>query len=113
MRYPLTITIKEETNLEGVTVPPMLLIPLVENVFKHGIDKLRNDNFIYLSLSAHHDRLLITVENRLIQPSGMNQEGGTGLKNLKSRLALLFKEDVILQAGDAGNIFHAQLNIPL
>jgi LytS/YehU family sensor histidine kinase len=70
MRYPLAVTIEKEGVDENVMVPPMLLIPLVENVFKHGIDKLRDDNFIYLSLSIQNNRLFVTVENRLIQPSG-------------------------------------------
>lgn len=113
MRYPLTVTIEGEDMDEGDMVPPMLLIPLVENVFKHGIDKLRNDNFIYLSLSRQHNRLLVTVENRLIQPSGAGNKSETGLRNLKSRLSLLFGEDCILHAGDAGTIFQAQINIPL
>jgi LytS/YehU family sensor histidine kinase len=113
MRYPLTVTIKDEGVGDGVMVPPMLLIPLVENVFKHGIDKLRNDNFIYLSLSTQNNRLLITVENRLIQPSGGGNKSETGLRNLRSRLTLLFGEDCTLHAGDTGNIFQAQINIPL
>ncbi|MDB5209859.1 MAG: Histidine kinase [Sediminibacterium sp.] len=113
MRYPLTVTIEEEGVGESVMVPPMLLIPLVENVFKHGIDKLRNDNFIYLSLSTQNNRLFVTVENRLIQPSGAADKSETGLRNLKSRLVLLFGEDCTLYAGDAGTIFQAQINIPL
>ncbi len=113
MRYPLTVTIEGEDMDEGVMVPPMLLIPLVENVFKHGIDKLRNDNFIYLSLSRQNNRLFVTVENRLIQPSGAGNKSETGLRNLKSRLALLFGDDCTLHAGDAGTIFQAQINIPL
>jgi heme/copper-type cytochrome/quinol oxidase subunit 2 len=113
MRYPLAVTIEKEGVDEGVMVPPMLLIPLVENVFKHGIDKLRDDNFIYLALSIQNNRLFVTVENRLIQPSGSANKSETGLRNLKSRLALLFGEDCTLYAGDAGTIFQAQINIPL
>ncbi|MEO8172105.1 MAG: histidine kinase [Sediminibacterium sp.] len=113
MRYPLTVTIKENNTGEGIMVPPMLLIPLVENVFKHGIDKLRDDNFIYLSLSVEDGRLFIVVENRLIQPSGGENKSETGLRNLKSRLTLLFGENCTFYAGDAGTIFQAQINIPL
>lgn len=113
MRYPLAVTVKDEGVGEGTMVPPMLLIPLVENVFKHGIDKLRDDNFIYLSLSVEHNRLLVTVENRLIQPSATVTKSETGLRNLRSRLSLLFGEDCTLHAGDAGTIFQAQINIPL
>jgi hypothetical protein len=113
MRYPLTVTIEDEGVNESVMVPPMLLIPLVENVFKHGIDKLRNDNFIHLSLSIQNNRLLVAVENRLIQPSVTGNKSETGLRNLRSRLALLFGEDCTLHAGDAGTIFQAQINIPL
>ena len=113
MRYPLSVTIVDEGISEAVMVPPMLLIPLVENVFKHGIDKLRNDNFIYLSLSVQNNRLLVKVENLLLQASGAGNKSETGLRNLRNRLVLLFGDNCSLQAGDAGTIFQAQLNIPL
>lgn len=113
MRYPLAVNIREETDRERVAVPPMLLIPLVENVFKHGIDKLRKDNFINLSVLVHQHQLEVRVENLLLPVSGKPDTTGTGLRNLRSRLTLLYGKDYTLQAGEVGNLFVAQLSIPL
>lgn len=113
MRYPLDVNIREESNLETVTVPPMLMIPLVENVFKHGIDKLRKDNFINLSVLVNQNCLEVTVENLLLSAAGTPVTTETGLKNLRSRLFLLYGTGYTLQAGEAGNLFVAQLSIPL
>jgi sensor histidine kinase YesM len=113
MRYPLVVNIHQKTDRESVAVPPMLLIPLVENVFKHGIDKRRNDNFINLSLLVHEERLEVRVENLLLPELGRSDTSGTGLRNLRSRLTLLYGTSYTLQAGAAGNQFVAQLSIPL
>lgn len=113
MRYPLQVNIQEDGIDGNIQVPPMLLIPLVENVFKHGIDKLRNDNFITLHLRSDNHRLLVTVENLLIQPSVSTAKSETGLRNLRSRMDILFGSDYTLVAGDTKNIFKARINIPL
>ncbi len=113
MRYPLTVNIQEETDREQVTVPPMLLIPLVENVFKHGIDKRRNDNFINLSVLVRKNQLELRVENLLLPEPGKSDTTATGLRNLRSRLALLYGTLYTLEAGASGNQFVAQLSIPL
>lgn len=112
MRYPLQVSIREEIP-DGVLVPPMLLIPLVENVFKHGVDKLRSDNFISMQLSVQNERLIVVVENPVVPSASPVNQNGTGLRNLNSRLKLLFDKDYSLQTDTAGPVFHAQLNIPL
>jgi sensor histidine kinase YesM len=112
MRYPLQVSIEEKNNAEGIMVPPMLLIPLVENVFKHGIDKLREDNFITMILFIQGNRLTVVVENRIVQ-SVPGNENGTGLRNVNSRLGLLYDGDFTLETNAKGNVFQAQLNIPL
>ncbi len=112
MRYPITVTIKEEGVTEDVRVPPMLLVPLVENVFKHGVDKRRSDNYIYIWIVVENSRLQVLVENRLSNgaPTGKSE---VGLKNLDHRLALLFGNDYLLQGGEYADLFKARLNIPL
>ena len=113
MRYPLTVAINGAEIAEGIMVPPMLLIPLVENVFKHGIDKLRNDNFISLTLSLKQNRLEVIVENRLQENPLKTADGGTGIKNLKDRLALLYGTDYSLITEGSGTNYRVQLNIHL
>ncbi len=58
MRFPLKVS-ENVVNVDTGTVkiPPMLLIPLVENVFKHGINKREKDNFITLDITEHKNYL--------------------------------------------------------
>ncbi len=113
MRYPITVTVKEEGITEDIVVPPMLLIPLVENVFKHGVDKRRSDNYIYISIAVESGRLEVLVENRLVAVNEAAGKSEVGLKNLANRLELLFGADYILQAGEQNDLYSASLNIPL
>lgn len=114
MRYPLEVRWREDATIRDLHVPPMLLIPLVENVFKHGIDKRRTDNFIDVNLSLESGNLLITVENALVQESPAAGRG-TGLQNLRARLQLLFgnacemHSEAVLEKG----IYRAHLSIPV
>lgn len=112
MRYPVITDIQVPDEMNHINVPPMLLIPLVENVFKHGVDKLRNDNFIRLAVIVMQNRLDITTENLLLTDK-TEKESGTGLANLTARLQLLYGKDFTLSTGAAGKHYQAHLNIPL
>lgn len=113
MRYPLRVTINVIGINDGIVVPPMLMIPLVENVFKHGIDKLRNDNFISLELTAGKNSLSLVVENRLVEQTGEKSSIGTGIKNLKNRLDLVFGTNYVLHSSESAYHYRTQLTIPL
>lgn len=112
MRFPLEVDIQVQEDAAGITVPPMLLIPLVENVYKHGVEKRRNDNFIRLSLLVVQNRLHVVVENLLLNDA-VTTTGGTGLTNLAARLELLFGKDFTLTTGANGKNYQACLNIPI
>jgi histidine kinase len=111
MRYPLQLSF-QYTKTDALRIPPMLLIPFVENVFKHGINKRKTDNPISISLQVIQKRLIFEVENLNHSPTPDNTTG-FGLKNLRKRLILLYKEDFILTAVPRENKFHAFLNIPI
>lgn len=91
MRYPLQVTIEEPEHSELVQLSPMLIIPLVENVFKHGLDKRKEDNFIFIHININEQQLKVTVRNRLVLPE-RHEKKGTGLTNLRNRLQLLYGE---------------------
>jgi two-component system LytT family sensor kinase len=86
-----------QTNFDSVTsanqlqVPPMLLLALVENAFKHGAAQIEGDCWIQIHLSVDQKRLIFTVENSV--PEGIvPYKSGLGLTNLKRRLEILFPE---------------------
>lgn len=75
---------------EGMTIAPMLLIPLVENAFKHGSRK--HHPGIIITLSVENGRIDFGVLNYLKegQPLAENRPGALGLSNIKRRLELTY-----------------------
>ncbi len=111
MRYPLKDRIELTGDMNCVLVPPMLLIPLVENVVKHGIDKRREDNFMELFIAIHSSAVQISVRNRVVQSD--KSQSGTGLQNLEGRLQLLFQKGYELKAGaNQEGLFEVCLTLP-
>jgi uncharacterized membrane protein len=89
-RLDVQTNFSELTNLSQVMVPPMLLLPFVENAFKHGAAQTEADCWIQLNLSQTGNRLVFSVENSV--PDGIRYPSttGLGLTNLKKRLDILF-----------------------
>jgi sensor histidine kinase YesM len=84
--HPVAVEVKVEGKMEGVVIPPLLLIPFVENAFKHG-DLEKGGLSIYLQSSAQ--KTFFHCTNR----KGSQQKdpgGGIGLENVKRRLSLLY-----------------------
>jgi two-component system, LytTR family, sensor kinase len=104
-------------------IEPMLLIPLVENAFKHGIGLVDNPEIVIDIRPAETDRLSMTVSNKynpLIREQD-NRPPGIGLKNLTKRLELIYPGQFELQVGNnyhldavvMENWFITTLKIPL
>jgi two-component system LytT family sensor kinase len=104
-------------------IEPMLLIPLVENAFKHGIGLVEHPEIVIDIRPAAEDRLSMTVSNKynpLIRQQE-NRPPGIGLKNLTKRLELIYPGQFELQVGNnyhldavvMENWFITTLNIPL
>ncbi|AXY78186.1 hypothetical protein D3H65_31150 [Paraflavitalea soli] len=113
MRHPMQIDFEISGEPAGVNIPPMLLIPLVENVFKHGINKRSEENLLVLKLTIHATHLEMEVRNRIFEELEPMQNGGNGLANLRSRLDLLYGQQYRLQTDRKDGFFLAYLNIPL
>jgi sensor histidine kinase YesM len=110
IRYELDLVFDKDYLPES-RVPPMLLMPFVENIFKHGIDKSSRDNKIRLSLAQQEGWLVFRTENRLY-PSPEGPGRCSGIANLRKRLGLLFGTDFDLDVHSSGSSFTAFLKIP-
>ena len=92
-------------------IPPLLLITLIENAFKHGIN-ISGKSHIRSRLTIEEERLHYSVVNSL--PPEPNSTPGMGLDNLRKRLELLFgKENYILETYAGNGVFMANLTIPV
>ena len=81
-----------------IDVPPMLILPIVENAMKHG-PLARNKGSIDLSIASKNGLVVITVEN----PGAWKglREGGNGLGIVKKRLVLAYGDRASLDIGAA------------
>lgn len=92
-------------------IEPMLLIPFVENAFKHGVVR---DGSIEVSLRARQGQLHFAVENDVnAQPSLKDDTSGIGQANVRRRLELLYGGRYELSIRDSGNRYSVQLNLKL
>ena len=97
----------------GIYIPPMLLMTFVENIFKHGIDKIGGNNRIRISLDQQDGQLHFSTTNSINQHAGNVKKNGLGLKNLHQRLTILYGTRFELNTSDNGQDFTANLKIPL
>jgi LytS/YehU family sensor histidine kinase len=112
IRYGVKVTFAKEYNGDH-TIPPMLLMPFVENIFKHGIDRSGQENTIFLSLREEAGYLLFLTENSLTDTPAPATKESSGLKNLEKRLTLLYGNNFELSTGRSDHAFNTRLKIPL
>ncbi|WP_316753495.1 sensor histidine kinase [Pedobacter gandavensis] len=78
---------------QDLEIPPMLLLPLIENSFKHGKHKVENNSSVYAEFMIKDQKLefLITNDKLSSLPFQMKKlPGGIGLVNIKKRLELYY-----------------------
>jgi sensor histidine kinase YesM len=110
MLFPLKLDFQNTVNDTKKMIPPMLFIPLVENIFKHGIDKVKQDNFAAISLNEIENTYFFTVKNKMVESK---EKIGFGLINLQKRLDLLYPENYKLTSQIIDNQFVVNLKIPV
>jgi sensor histidine kinase YesM len=94
-------------------IEPMLLLPFVENAFKHGIGMIPHP-FIKISLELRGNNLYFSVSNNYNRSNHSKDESsGIGLANVKNRLNLLYPNKYDLSIEDNGNIYAVKLNLEM
>jgi two-component system LytT family sensor kinase len=88
----LTISFIREIDNENEQIAPLLLIPFVENAFKHGASESRFESFINLEMNLHDGILEFYIENTKEQNDKKPNEENIGLTNVRRQLELLYKE---------------------
>jgi LytS/YehU family sensor histidine kinase len=110
LRHGIQLTFTKNVQ-EQLQLPPMLLMTFVENIFKHGIDRMRADNKVAISLEEKDGYLLFTTINRCYKQA--LTKGGFGIDNLRKRLFLLYANDFVLETNCTDTIYKAFLKIPV
>ncbi len=96
----------------NLQIPPLIFIPIIENIFKHGLKEQSENDYADIHLSYEKGFLKLYVENtysRQYEESTITSH--IGQKNLKRRLELLY-EDFELNISDKESIYSVLLKIP-
>ncbi|QDO94961.1 GHKL domain-containing protein [Formosa sediminum] len=109
-----TYPIKTEFNVSNpnIMLSPMLLIPFVENAFKHSnIEKIK-DTFITIYIETTAQSILFKIENSIPEaPVNKDELGGIGLENVKKRLAIIYPNTHELKITTVNNTFSVSLKL--
>jgi two-component system, LytTR family, sensor kinase len=115
-RFGKKVTINTQFNQPDKTyfIEPMLLIPFVENAFKHGTGMIENAR-INIELTAANGKLQFIVQNKYNENSGeiKDKASGIGLTNVGRRLELLYNDDHELSIQKNNDLFTVKLQIQL
>ena len=112
-RYEERVTVNFNSSIDQSTeIAPLLLMPLVENAFKHGVKESIDPLNIEIDLNNENGVINFSVVNDIpIQDSSVHKVGGIGLANLRRRLDLLYKGKYELKTYEKGNRYYASLMI--
>jgi len=100
---------------EQAEIEPMLLIPFVENAFKHGIGMIENPEILIQFTSNENGELLFIVQNKYDPASVQikDKTSGIGLGNVKRRLNILYGDKHFLSIKNENNLFIVTLKLKL
>ncbi len=108
------ITFEKKGDFDQIEIPPLLLVPLVENAFKHGVKNEVHKGWINISLVVEKSQLFFKIENSIPERTDfLEDERGLGLKNVSRRLELIYGENHSLQIKKTNNTFLVSLKIEL
>ena len=109
-----------EFNVRGETagkkIAPMLLLPFVENAFKHGVSKISRDARVLIGLEVEGQLLKFTVNNSkplLHEKDEAGYTEGIGLKNVRRRLELMYPDNYEFSIIERDKEFSIELRLNL
>ena len=108
----LTINFLREIDNEAEPVSPLLLLPFIENAFKHGASESRFESFIHIVLKLHKRLLHFSIENTKETSIDDALTEHIGLSNVKRQLELMY-DDYDMQVKNETNLFKVNLIINL
>lgn len=98
-------------SVKGFVIEPLLLIPFVENAFKHISHHQNQLNFIRLRLDVNENVFYFSVLNSTEKTATDQTHSGIGLQNVKRRLELLYPNQHVLNIHESENSFDVSLRL--
>jgi two-component system LytT family sensor kinase len=102
-------------HVNGQQLTPLLLLPLIENAFKYGLNTVSRNGFIRIDMNVNDQQLLFSVENN--NPPASNKEAiqslGIGIDNVKRRLNFLYPGKYEMKIAEDREFYKVSLQLNL
>jgi len=110
-KYSCNLSVSE--NVKDFRIAPLLLIPFIENAFKHVSNHASRKNLIEINMDYRSGKFIFSVVNDKdnMTTTAINENKGIGLANVKRRLDLLYENDYHLELSNTENQFKVNLEI--
>lgn len=105
------IDLKIEGDVNKIDIVPLSILTLVENSFKHGIPVSGKQFWVNINISIVEDDVNVFVSNSCSENTVEKKEAGIGLKNLRSRLDLIYKDNYQLNTVAKEEVFEVSLQL--
>ena len=108
-----TISLNVDGDVEDQKIAPVILLPLVENAFKHGV-KPEHKSLVSITIATSADRLHCKIINTAFESCGNGiDDGGIGLENVKKRLRLAYPHSHDFKIDQTEGYFCSELQLEL
>jgi two-component system, LytTR family, sensor kinase len=110
----MDISLEIEGEATDQKVAPLLLMPFIENSFKHGINNQLNTGFVNLHMKILDDRVIMDLKNSKAPSMPKirdKKSGGIGLNNVKRRLQILYPKHHELKIEESPFDYKVQLSL--
>jgi two-component system, LytTR family, sensor kinase len=107
------IRFNTDENVRGFCIAPLLLLPFVENAFKHLSNYSGSGNIVELKMNRQNGSFLFSLSNSVDPDTENKQEPGIGLKNVRRRLDLLYENEYTLDIQRHPLTFSVELQIKI
>jgi|WetSurMetagenome_2_1015567.scaffolds.fasta_scaffold12780_5 two-component system, LytTR family, sensor kinase len=100
-------------EFKNIMIPPMLLLPLVENSFKHGVKGSANKSYIKMNLHIDKNDVSFVIENNkgMVDDVELKDYKGVGLDNVRKRLEMIYPESHEFLVIDSDDFFRVDMKI--
>jgi LytS/YehU family sensor histidine kinase len=112
LRYEddVDITFEKVRANNQLLIAPMLLVPFVENSFKHGSDTTKGGFWLFIKTYVENNRLFVEIRN---SSKFKEKAAGIGIENVRKRLDFLYAGKYQLDINNKDEVFEVNLSIQL
>jgi len=110
-KYTQNISMQLDLKNSNPQIAPMLYIPFIENAFKYSHIEEIEDGYVNILIKEESGKLIFIIKNSIPEQNKPLSGSGTGIKNVKHRLNLIYPENHILNIKEQDNEYSVELVI--